>query len=85
MDGAPGGDLLEQNPNISGIRTMSSEQIIDSLQPGQPGSLKVKSDGTVMDGNSRLRVLEERGIDTQSLPREPYSSGSIDPWEDGPE
>jgi len=76
------GDLLEKNSNISDIRKMSTQEIKDSLQPGQPGSLKVKADGTVMDGNTRLRVLQERGVDTNSLPREPYVSEPMAPWEE---
>jgi hypothetical protein len=41
-----------------------------SLTPGQPGSLKVRSDGTVLDGHHRLKVLHERGEDINALPRE---------------
>ena len=43
-----------------------------SLAPGERESLKVKTDGTVMDGNTRAKVLEERGYDVNGLPREPY-------------
>jgi len=75
--------LLENNSNINAIRQMPTQEIIDSLKPGQPGALKVKADGTVMDGNTRLRVLEERGVDINSLPRDLYtSSPSMAPWED---
>jgi RHS repeat-associated protein len=76
-----GKELLEQNSNISSIRQMSTQQIIDSLKPGQSGSLKVKPDGTVMDGNTRLRVLEERGVDINNLPRDIHTSEPIAPWE----
>ena len=44
-----------------------------------PNSLKVKENGTVMDGNTRLRVLEERGVDINNLPRDIYSSAPLDP------
>jgi RHS repeat-associated protein len=75
-------DLLKQNSNIDSVRKMSTQQIIDSLKPGQPDSLKAKADGTIMDGNTRLRVLEERGVDINSLPRELYSSEPAAPWEE---
>lgn len=49
---------------------LSSDELITSLKPGQPGSLKARPDGTVIDGHHRLRVLRERGIDIDALPRE---------------
>jgi hypothetical protein len=45
---------------------------VESLRPGKPECLKVKDDGTVMDGNTRVKVLEERGYNVHDLPREPY-------------
>jgi RHS repeat-associated protein len=50
----------------------STEEIIESLRPGGRDSLKVKADGTIMDGNTRVQILRERGVDVDSLPREPY-------------
>ena len=41
-----------------------------SLLPGQTGSLKVRPDGTVLDGHHRLKVLSEQGEDINKLPRE---------------
>ena len=38
----------------------------------EPLAITVKADGTVMDGNTRVKVLEERGYDVNELPREPY-------------
>ncbi len=49
---------------------LSTKALIDSLKPGQPGSLKVKPDGTVMDGHHRIKLLRDRGVDVDSLPRE---------------
>ncbi len=43
---------------------------MDSLRPGQPGALKVRRDGTVIDGHHRIKVLRDRGFDVDSLPRE---------------
>ncbi|MGH7449843.1 MAG: hypothetical protein ACRENG_00705 [bacterium] len=44
--------------------------MIDSLKPGQPGSLKARPDGTMIDGHHRIKILQERGIDIDALPRE---------------
>ena len=46
------------------------QELIDSLKPGQPGSLKVRPDGTIVDGHHRIRILRDRGVDVDSLPRE---------------
>ena len=47
-----------------------TEDIVDSLKPGTRDSLKVKPDGTIMDGNHRTRILERRGYPIDSLPRD---------------
>ena len=49
---------------------LSNQELIDSLKPGEPGSLKVRPDGTVVDGHHRLKILRNRGVDVDSLPRE---------------
>jgi ParB-like chromosome segregation protein Spo0J len=49
---------------------LSTQDLIDSLQPGQPGALKVRPNGTVVDGHHRLKILYDRGIDIDALPRE---------------
>lgn len=51
-------------------RGRRTEEIIRSLYPGSEESLKVKSDGSVINGNVRVKVLEERGFDVDSLKRE---------------
>jgi hypothetical protein len=51
-------------------RKQSTEDIVHSLQPGNVESLKVKPDGRIMNGNTRIKVLEERGVDVNGLPRE---------------
>jgi ParB-like chromosome segregation protein Spo0J len=48
----------------------STQVLIDSLRPGQTGSLKVRPDGTMVDGHHRIKVLRDRGVDVDSLPRE---------------
>ena len=52
------------------FRRLSSADLKASLVPGQIGSLKVRADGTVLDGHLRLSVLAERGEDIDQLPRE---------------
>jgi hypothetical protein len=43
---------------------------MQSLAPGEPGSLKVRDDGTILDGHHRIALLRDRGIDVDQLPRE---------------
>ncbi|MBS1786957.1 MAG: hypothetical protein JST85_04510 [Acidobacteria bacterium] len=49
---------------------LTTEELIDSLQPGQPGALKVRPDGTMVDGHHRIKILRDRGVDVDSLSRE---------------
>jgi hypothetical protein len=60
-------------------RQKSTEEIIQCLEPrvGNQEALTVKPDGTVVQGNTRTKVLEERGVDVNSLPRAPFDD-SID-------
>jgi hypothetical protein len=51
----------------------TTETIKLSLLPGQKDSLKVRPDGTILDGHHRLKVLRDRGVDVNSLPREVVS------------
>jgi hypothetical protein len=55
---------------LAQLRRISTEDLKASLTPDQRDSLKVRSDGTVLDGHHRLRVLMERGEDVNLLPRE---------------
>lgn len=48
----------------------STEKLIESLQPGQSGSLKARDDGTMVDGHHRIKILRDRGVDVDALPRE---------------
>lgn len=49
---------------------LSNEELVESLRPGQRGALKAKGDGTMMDGHHRIKVLRDRGVDVDALPRE---------------
>lgn len=51
-------------------RQRSVEEIIESLRPGKSEALQVKPDGRILNGNVRVKVLEERGFDIGSLERE---------------
>jgi hypothetical protein len=48
----------------------TTDAIRFSLLPGQPGSLKVRPNGIVLDGHHRLLVLLECGEDIHQPPRE---------------
>jgi ParB-like chromosome segregation protein Spo0J len=48
----------------------SSEQIKQTLQPGQKDCLKARPDGTMLDGHHRTAILRLRGVDVDVLPRE---------------
>ena len=49
---------------------LTTETLLQSLEPGQPGSLKVRPDGTIIDGHHRISILRSRGVDVDELPRE---------------
>lgn len=49
---------------------LTTEELIESLKPGQQGSLKVRPEGTILDGHHRIKILRDRGVDVDSLPRE---------------
>jgi hypothetical protein len=48
----------------------SIPEIIDSLRPGQPEALRAYPDGRIANGNTRIKVLRDRGVDVDALPRE---------------
>jgi hypothetical protein len=52
-------------------RTRTTEEIVESLRPGADESRKVKPDGRIFQGNTRIKVLEERGYPVNDLPRDP--------------
>ena len=64
----PEGSLSQ--PKLALFRKLSTEELIASLRPSEPGALKVKTDGTIMDGHHRVVVLRERGVEVDRLPRE---------------
>jgi hypothetical protein len=55
--------------SLESVRKMSTEEIIKSLKPGAESPLSVKPNGKIVQGNTRIKVLRERGVDVNSLPR----------------
>lgn len=55
---------------LDAFRKLTSQELLDSFVPGQPGSLKARPDGTMIEGHHRVRVLRDRGVDVDALPRE---------------
>ena len=53
-------------------RRQTTPRILASLAPGNPQALKVKTNGTIMDGNTRVKILEERAYPLDTLPFELY-------------
>jgi hypothetical protein len=57
-------------------RRQPTDKIVESLKPGAKQPLTVESDGTIFQGNTRIKVLQERGYDVNSLQRLPRG-GSV--------
>jgi hypothetical protein len=49
---------------------LTTEVLKNSLLPGQRDCLKIRPDGTVLDGHHRIYVLRARGVNVNALPRE---------------
>lgn len=49
---------------------LTTDELKYSLAPGQVGSLKTRTDGTIIDGHHRIEILRRRGINVDLLPRE---------------
>ena len=56
---------------------LTTAELLQSLAPGQPGSLKVRSDGTILDGHHRVEILRERGVNVNELAREILSKSDL--------
>lgn len=48
-------------------RGKSNAEIIESLQTEKPEGLKIKTDGRILNGNVRCKVLLERNFDINQL------------------
>jgi hypothetical protein len=61
--------LLNQT-KLKQYARLTTAELIQSLAPGEPGSLKVRDDGTILDGHHRIEILRQRGVNVDELPRE---------------
>jgi hypothetical protein len=57
------------------FRRLGTVELLTSLEPGKPGALKARPDGTLLDGHHRIAVLRERGVSVDDLPREVVPHG----------
>ncbi len=48
----------------------STQELIDSLRPGEPEALRARPDGKILNGHHRIRILRGRGVNVDQLPRE---------------
>jgi len=69
---------LHHDATLSGAKLKilehwTTEALRLSLLPGRKDSLKARPDGTVLDGHHRLKILRDRGVDVDLLPREVVS------------
>jgi hypothetical protein len=55
---------------LAQLEQLSTETLLQSLTPGRRDCLKVRPDGTIIDGNHRILVLRKREVDVDALPRE---------------
>ena len=62
-------DVLSRT-KLQQLDRLSTQNLLISLLPGKTGALKTRADGTIMDGNHRIAVLRQRGVDVDALPRE---------------
>jgi hypothetical protein len=58
------------NPKLAELDRLSTELLIGSLALSERSSLKVRADGTILDGHHRIVILRRRGVDVDRLPRE---------------
>ncbi|MGA8774511.1 MAG: hypothetical protein WA618_18500 [Terriglobales bacterium] len=63
-------DSLLIRLKLVGMETGTTEELIRSLTPGQKDCLKVRRDGTILDGHHRLYILRKRGVNVDELPRD---------------
>jgi len=63
-------DISLSQAKLGQLDKLTNQEIMDSLKPGQSGSLKVRPDGMIIDGHHRIKILRDRGLDVDSLPRE---------------
>lgn len=68
---------LESDPSLQYWSQQQTDAIVRSRYPGQDNPLLVGPDGTIRDGNTRVTILQDRGYDVNSLPREIWAPGEV--------
>lgn len=63
-------DSALSQAKLSQFSKLSTHELLGSPCPGQAGALKVRPDGTMMDGHHRIKILRDRGVAVDVLPRE---------------
>ncbi len=75
----------EARRSLNYWRGQPTDDIVKSLKPGAEEPLIAHPDGRVKDGNTRLKVLQERGYNINSLPRTLQRGGGalpgLWPWQ----
>ncbi|MGH8467797.1 MAG: RHS repeat domain-containing protein [Gammaproteobacteria bacterium] len=66
-------------PSYDYWNSKSTNEIVESLRPGMEGPLRATPDGRAFNGNVRCMILEQRGFDINSLPREIIEPGIPEP------
>lgn len=67
---SPHSDSFLIESRLEQLRKLSTEQLITSLTPDTLGALRVRTDGMMINGDHRIEILRERGVDVDALPRE---------------
>jgi ParB-like chromosome segregation protein Spo0J len=63
-------DALLSEAKLEKMRARASEELLKSLLPGGLECLQARPDGMILDGHHRIKVLRERGMNVDTLPRE---------------
>jgi hypothetical protein len=58
------------------MESLTTDVLTQSLLPGQKDCLKIRPDGTILDGHHRIYVLRRRGVNVEALPREIVVKGN---------
>jgi len=70
-------DASLSQSKLAQLSNVSTEVLLSSLEPGQDHSLKVRPEGTILDGHHRVKILQSRGVDVDALPREIVARNSV--------
>jgi hypothetical protein len=70
-------DELLSEAKLEKLRGRVSEELLASLLPGRLECLKTRPDGMILDGHHRIKVLRERGVNVDTLPRDIHEKGDL--------